>query len=143
MPSPRSNLTLPAVALLAGVLLFEVASLVLPLSLTYDYDDDGIRFSDNYMFDDPKGVIVSVGIVVTAWLAVAVVRGETAWVRRLIWPFGVLGLLPVAVAFGVVRGEIELGGIAVVLEALLRLAAVPVLILLYRRDADTTGRQRR
>lgn len=140
MPSPRSNVTLPAVALLAGVLLLEVLSLVLPLSLTYYYDD-GIHFGDNYMFDDPKGVIVSIGVVVTAWLAVVVWRGGTAWVRRLIWPFGVLSCLPVAVAFGVVQGEIESGGVAVVLEALLRLAAVPLLIVVSRRDAGTTRQE--
>ncbi|MEV8438271.1 hypothetical protein AB0425_12905 [Actinosynnema sp. NPDC051121] len=143
MPSPRSNLALPAVALLAVVLLLEVSSLVLPLSLIYSYEDDGIHFSDNYMFDDPKGVIVSIGIVVTAWLAVVVSRGGNAWVRRLIWPFGVLSCLPVAVAFGVVQGDIEIGGVAVVLEALLRVATVPLLVLLSRRDADVTRHDHR
>jgi hypothetical protein len=96
MAPHRPNLTLPAVALLAGVLLLAVLSLVLPLSRTYDYDADGIRLGDSYMVDDPKGVIVGVGVV---------------------------------------QGDIGIGGVAVVLEALLRVATVPVLILVSRRDA--------
>jgi hypothetical protein len=53
----------------------------------------------------------------------------------------VLSLLPIAVAVGVVQGDIETGGVAVVLEALLRVATVPVLILVSRRDAGDSVNQ--
>ncbi|GAB2968049.1 hypothetical protein [Saccharothrix stipae] len=141
MVSPRSNLTLPAVTLLASVLLLAILSLVLPLSATYGYDEYGPYVGDNYMVDDGKGVIVGVGVVLTAWLLVVALQGRTGWVRRLTWPFGVLSLLPIAVAIGVVQGDAEIGGVVVVLEALLRVATVPVLVLASRRSRAGDGAQ--
>lgn len=137
MASHRSNPTPPAVALLTAVLLLAALSLVLPLSADYDYDPDrGRYFYDNYMADDAKGVIRGIDIVLTAWLAIVAFRERTTSVRRLIWPFGVLGCLPVAVAFGVVQGDIRIGGVVVVLESLLRVATVPVLVLASRRGGQ-------
>ena len=134
MAAHRSNLTLPAVALLTGVLLLAALSLMLPLNLAYDYDPDYGRYSyDTYMADDAKGLIVGVDIVLTAWLAIVAFQDRTTVVRRLIWPFAVLSFLPIAVAVGVVQGEVESGGVVVVLEALLRVTAVPVLVLASRR----------
>ncbi|MCE6998344.1 hypothetical protein LZG04_26615 [Saccharothrix sp. S26] len=139
MASPRSNVTLPAAALLVGVAVLAALSLALPLSLTYDYDEYGLHFGDNYMFDDPKGVIVSVDIVLTAWLGVVTFQDRTRWVRRLIWPFAVLSFLPLALAASVVQGDIEIGGITVVLEALFRVVAVPLVVLAARRGVGSSA----